>query len=142
MLEPVAVEAGDAIEAHVRTLGPGPGEADWWSWRVRVGAGDWQELDTFRGTPLSLDRVRRASLDHRPSLGRRGRIRRAVLELIDGERTTAEIVRVLRERFPDELSSDRQAVQAVARELECDGAETAGPARLTEPLAEGRGGTR
>ncbi|NIR44554.1 MAG: hypothetical protein GWN99_09695 [Gemmatimonadetes bacterium] len=142
LLEPVTVEAGDIIEARVRTLGPGSGEPDWWSWRVRAGADDPQELDTFRGVPLSLDTLGRARLDRRPRLGGAGRVRRAVLELIDGERTTAEIVRELRERFPREVSSDRQALRAVARELEGDDAETGNPMGAEERLAEARGRTR
>lgn len=142
LLEPVAVEPGDAIQAAVRTLGPGPGEPDWWSWRVRAGGGEPQELDTFRGSPLSLDRLRRARLDHRPRLGRRGRIRRAILELVDGERTLAEIARGLRERFPDEMSSDKQALRAVARELAHEDAETAAAPSAEESLAEARGETR
>jgi signal transduction histidine kinase len=74
-------------------------------------------MDTFRGLPLSLEQIRRASLDHRPALGPRGQLRRAVLELIDGRHTVAEIARRLSERFPELLSNEAEAYRVVAREL-------------------------
>ncbi|HSG81650.1 MAG TPA: methyltransferase domain-containing protein [Gemmatimonadota bacterium] len=116
LAQPVAVQAGEVIEAQVRTLGPSKQGPTWWSWRVRA-AGEEQEMDTFRGLPLSLDQVRRASLDHRPALGARGRLRRAALELMDGQHTVGEIARALRERFPEQLSNDAEAYRVVAREL-------------------------
>ncbi|KPK82161.1 MAG: hypothetical protein AMS25_03395 [Gemmatimonas sp. SM23_52] len=117
VLEARRVRAGDVVEAQVATLGSSPRRPQWWRWRVETG-GDRQEMDTFRGVPLSLSRLRRAILDNRPALTPRGQIRRAVLELMDGQRTVAEIAGALRQRFPQQLRRDADGYQAVARELE------------------------
>jgi hypothetical protein len=117
--EPVQVRAGETVEARVMTLGPAPREPKWWSWRVRAGGAE-QEMNTFRGLPLSLSRLRQASLDHRPALGPRGQVRRATLDLMDGRHTVAEIARELMERFPQFLSSESEAYRALARELEAE----------------------
>lgn len=135
--EPLRVAAGDEIEARVTTLGPSPRQPEWWSWRVRSG-GEWQEMNTFRGVPLSLSRLQRASLESRPCLTPEGRVRRAVLELIDGERTLGEIAHELMERFPRYVRSEREAYRAVSRELEMESEGPAGPygGRLVEARAE------
>lgn len=120
MGEPVTVAAGDEIEARVATLGAAPRDPAWWSWRVRAG-GDWQDMNTFRGVPLSASRLRAARLDHRPRLTARGEMRRVLLQLVDGRRTVRQIVEELRARFPEELRSDAEGYRAVASELVSEG---------------------
>jgi hypothetical protein len=135
---PVPVEAGGLVEARVLTLGPTPRRPEWWSWRVQAG-GVRQELNTFRAAALSRARLRGASLTSRPLLGPRSRIRRAVLELVDGERTLEEIAREMRERFPASIRGDADAQRAVAQALAPEDLEGAAPlgARLEE-VSRGR----
>jgi hypothetical protein len=128
LAEPISVQAGAAIEVRVRTLGPSPLEPEWWSWRVRAG-GEEQEMDTFRGLPLSLAQLRRASLDNRPTLSPQGRLRHTALGLMDGRHSVAEIARELRERFPDLVSNDAEAYRVVAREVD----RNEGPAATQAP---------
>jgi hypothetical protein len=66
---------------------------------------------------LSKAQLRQAGVDRRPNLGARGKIRLAVLELMDGRHSVAQIAGELRERFPDLLSTDAEALRAVAREI-------------------------
>ncbi len=69
----------------------------------------------------------------------RGRIRRAVLELMDGDRTVGELVRELRARFPEELRSDAEGYRVVARELAGqDEVEPGEPARTPARTRSGR----
>jgi protein arginine N-methyltransferase 1 len=128
LAQPISIQAGAVIEVHVRTLGPSPLEPEWWSWRVQAG-GEAQEMDTFRGLPLSLAQLRRACLDNRPVLSPRGRLRHAALGLMDGRHSVAEIARQLRERFPDLVSNDAEAYRLVAREVD----RNEGPAATQAP---------
>jgi protein arginine N-methyltransferase 1 len=134
--EPVRVEAGEHVKARLLTLGTAPRRPEWWSWRVQAG-GISQEMNTFRALALSRARLRGASLASRPALGPRSRIRRAVLELVDGRRTLREIVREVRERFPAEMLGDAEARRAVALALAPEDLEGGVPAegRLAEVSA-------
>jgi protein arginine N-methyltransferase 1 len=115
--ERVDLPAGASVEAAIRTLGPSEREPLWWNWRVRAGGVE-QEMDTFRGQPLTSTGIQRARLDRRPVRGDRGEVRRAILDLMDGSRTLAEIVGALRERFPELLDDGRAAMRLVAEEVE------------------------
>jgi protein arginine N-methyltransferase 1 len=133
LARPLSVANGDAIHARVTTLGPSRREPEWWSWRVSAGS-DVEEMNTFRGVPLSLARLRGARLDRRPALSSRGRIRQAALELMDGQHSLAEIVKELLARFPDQIPNEAEARRVVASELEQ--AECARPPRHGMKLTE------
>ncbi|MGD2154339.1 MAG: hypothetical protein PVG79_13805, partial [Gemmatimonadales bacterium] len=121
LVEPLRVEPGDEVVARVMTLGPSPQQPEWWSWRVTAPSGE-REGNTFRGTPLSSARLRAARLDGGLRLTTRGRQSRAMLELMDGSRTLAEIARELLARYPD-LGGEREVYRLVARELDAARAE-------------------
>ncbi len=120
---PIELDRACRIEARVWTVGaPSAGGDIWWKWRVKAAAAT-QEMDSFRGAPLSMARLQRARLDHRPRLSPTGMMRRAALELMDGEHTVAEIVETLYSRFPDRLRTAGQAHRFVAGELEAAAAD-------------------
>lgn len=115
---PLMLRAGERVVAGLATVGGGPSRTDtWWTWRVSAG-GDIQEMNTFRGAPLSMERLQRARLDYRPALSPLGRARRAVLDLMDGEHSVAEIAAALRERFPESVRTSGEAYRLVAKEIE------------------------
>lgn len=126
--EAVPVHSGDAIEARVATLGPGRDRPLWWRWRVRVGDTE-QEMDTFRAAPLSRERLQRARLDQRLRLSAGGRLRVTALELCDGSRTLEDVARELRERYPERLATEAEALRYVSRQLQQED--------TTEPASRG-----
>lgn len=117
---PVSVAAGATIAARVATLGPARAGPQWWTWRVRVDDVD-QEMNTFKGMPLSMQRLMQARLDRRPHLSTRGQLRMAALQLMDGSRTVEQLARELRARFPDRLATDADALRIVSLELDAVG---------------------
>ncbi len=140
LTQPVSIRSGDPIEARVRTLGASsPGSDTWWTWRVKA-AGQAQEMDTFRGAPLSMDRMRKAGLEHRPRLTQGGEIRRVALGLMDGRRSVAEIAAALSSRFPGRFESAVDAYRFLAAELEASGVSETDAA--AEPAAAKTGGIR
>lgn len=120
LVEPVAVAAGATVAARMATLGPARGGPQWWTWRVRVDDRD-QEMNTFNGVPLSRERLVRARIDRRPRLSPRGQLRLAALQLMDGNWTVEELARELRERYPERLTTDAEALRVVALELDAVG---------------------
>ncbi|UCC48249.1 MAG: methyltransferase domain-containing protein [Gemmatimonadota bacterium] len=125
LARPLMLRPGEQMVARLATVGGAPSRTDtWWTWRVRA-AESVQDMNTFRGIPLSLERLQRARLDYRPVLSPQGRARRAVLDLTDGQRSVAEIAVALRERFPEAVRTLSEAYRVVAKEIEA--AEIAPP---------------
>lgn len=91
LASPLPVREGDEVTARITPLRSAAGQVPWWKWRVGV-HGQVQEMNTFRGMPLSLDRLQRAIRESRGEAGRNGgdgrtgAIRRAVRRLIEGHR--------------------------------------------------------
>ncbi len=93
LASPVPVREGDEVTARITPLRNAPGQVPWWKWRVGV-HDQIQEMNTFRGMPLSLDRLHRAVRQSRGGASRNGgggriaAIRRAVRRLIEGHRAS------------------------------------------------------
>jgi len=116
---PVPVEGGDELEVALDTGGSGWGTV--WRWEVvHLRAG--QQLarathSTFAAELMSRETLRRQAPDHAPRLTPRGRARRSVLELADGERTVEAIEREVHRRHPDLFASAEEAAAFVAEVL-------------------------
>lgn len=119
---PVPVAAGDVVRASWRVQV----EELIASWQVVVeprGAGGRREQfahSTLKGMLLDREVLERSRPCRVPRLTPRGRARRAVLELADGERSLSEIEHVIGERYPDLFRSPRDAAVFVAEVLARD----------------------
>ncbi len=119
---PVPVVAGDVVRASWRVQV----EELIASWQVVVearGAGGRREQfahSTLNGMLLDRDVVERTRPSRVPRLTRRGQARRAVLELVDGQRSLGEIEHVIGDRYPDLFRSPRDAAIFVAEVLARD----------------------
>lgn len=141
---PVRPGPDATVRARIATLGDlEAGGPFWWKWWLEV-AGQRQEMDTFRGAPLSLRRLQQASPSSQPALTRRGRVRRALLELVArDDRTVGAVAAELRQRLPDLLPTDAAAYRAIAAELEsgalrrADGDRAAGLGSVAPDAAAG-----
>jgi ribosomal protein L11 methyltransferase PrmA len=110
--EPVAVHAGDNIDARVSvdvvdervtwqaTIGDGPGRRSF-------------KQSTFFATILTADDLRRLAKDHVPRLGTKGEIWRVGFELVQQGLTVGELERELANRFPAVLTSPHKASEFV-----------------------------
>ena len=105
--EPLHGRAGDVVQVEIGTL-----DGQTWRWRGRVGAHPF-DLDTLTGRSPSPDELQG---DQRPlSLGPRGQTAAAVLGLIDGRRTVAEIAAALSQSPAASLPSAAATRAVVAR---------------------------
>lgn len=108
--EPVDVEAGDVVVAHL-DVSP---EDERVSWRVAVGVdGRARQQSTFFGSFLTPDDLQRTARSYVPSLGAKGELWRAGLDLIEAGRSVAEIEAELSARFPAQLRASISARQFV-----------------------------
>lgn len=111
---PVPVQPGDTVEI---TLHLDPREI-MVSWTVDVRPVDGLPVhfrhSTLHGMLLGLDDLRRTSPHFRPALTPRGRARRTVLELCDGERPLADIELGVLARHPELFPSKAEAAVFVA----------------------------
>jgi protein arginine N-methyltransferase 1 len=87
LIEPQSVRAGDRVQLEMACH-----DGQTWRWRGAVG-GETFDLNTLAGR--SIDREDLLGDGRRPTLGARGRLTAAALELFDGRRTVAEIAREL-----------------------------------------------
>ncbi|HEU4692441.1 MAG TPA: 50S ribosomal protein L11 methyltransferase [Vicinamibacterales bacterium] len=106
---PVAVEAGDEISTAVESH---DGHA--LRWRVEIShvgqpAHARFEHSTLSGLLLSPQSLRKHASDYRPNLTPRGSMERALLERFDGTRPASELRTWLRDRFHDQLPTEREA---------------------------------
>ncbi len=136
LTQPVTVEQGGRISARVKTIGSESVGGDaWWSWQISVG-GWTQEMNSFRGTPLTMGRLRRAGLAHQPKLTPKGGVRRVALELMDGRHNVEEIGAELQRRFPEFFVSTADAYRFLGREMDT----AVAPANGTDAAAVARSG--
>lgn len=117
LLEPVPLQAGDAVtvELQARLLGH-----DYvWVWNTRVqGPGGERarfRQSTFLSQPARPDDLRRRAHDFRPRLGEQGRMDALVLGMMDGGATLEQIARALRQGFPHRFGSWEAALSHVGR---------------------------
>lgn len=103
--EPVRLAAGDVIT--VALSADLVGDDYVWRWNTRI----WDQGDSgrvkatfaqsnFLGTPLPSARLHARAASHVPSLSEHGQIDRAILTLMDGNLSVAEIARQVSGRFP------------------------------------------
>ncbi|HEX5726405.1 MAG TPA: 50S ribosomal protein L11 methyltransferase [Longimicrobiaceae bacterium] len=109
---PVALAAG----ANVRVrLGAHPAGGDYvWSWETHLPGRRFAQ-STLAGLLPSLEELRRGAGDAVPVLGEEGEVERAVLGLMDGARTVAEIAREVAARFPGRFPAPADALGRVGR---------------------------
>jgi len=115
--KPVAVTAGDTVEAEVQSGPYGPWTI--WNWQVEVKAGEASRArfrhSTFQGQLISLEQIRKQSESFTPQAGPYAEAVKAVLELCDGSRTLAAIREEMARRFPGLFVDAAQAARFVAR---------------------------
>ena len=115
--EPIRVDTGDVLTAAVRA--DLVGEEYVWRWDTLVRSEDGREKarftqSNFQGTPLALERFRLRAPAYIPSLDRNGQVDLAILTLMDGRRSIAEIARQVSERFGDVFPTMQDALVRVA----------------------------
>lgn len=117
LLEPVPVQAGDAVqvELQARLIAE---EYVWvWNTRVEGPAGVTADLrqSTFLSQPARPADLRKRAHDFRPVLGEQGRMDALVLGMMDGGATLEAIAHELRRRFPERFRDWEDALSRVAR---------------------------
>jgi hypothetical protein len=110
--EPVAVQPGEGLEIRVEALGDGR----IWRWALHAPGAE-QAQSTFQADLRTVDSLRRASADHVPAPTRKAEAERFLLDRLDGNRTTGQLRRELREHFGDVFLSDEQIVRFVEATL-------------------------
>lgn len=113
LAEPLAVAAGDAVEASV-ALRPSDGLI---AWSVsHPASGKSLRHSTWEGSLLDLDDVRRVRPEHVPRMNDRGRARQVVLGYCDGRRTVQEIEAAVLRDHPD-LMPTPEAISGFVAEV-------------------------
>lgn len=117
LLEPVPLDAGDAVtvEMQARVIA----EDYVWVWNTRVegSAGVKAEFrqSTFLSQPARAADLRKRAHDFRPVLGEQGRIDAMVLGMMDGGATLEGIARELQRCFPERFRGWEDALSRAAR---------------------------
>lgn len=109
---PVAVEEGEQVEFHLARA-----PFDDWAWKMKSRSGT-QRHSTLFSMPMKASTLQKASLDYVPELTREGHAVAYVLSHCDGVATTKEIAQSLRQRYPDQYSTEGEAllfVQSVVK---------------------------
>jgi protein arginine N-methyltransferase 1 len=114
---PVALRAGDVVDAHV-TFAWVHDDYVWrWNTEIRSANGEERERfvqSSFNSLFITLEPLRKRAPSHRPSLSDAGEAQRAILELMNGERTLQEIASEVASRYPRVFADLRTALRAVA----------------------------
>ncbi|MBZ5628072.1 MAG: 50S ribosomal protein L11 methyltransferase [Acidobacteriia bacterium] len=90
-----------------------------WTWNTCVRAAGGELKDQFRQSSLNCmfvttEKLRKRTSQCRPRLQKTGEAGRAILDLMDGERTLLEIARTVMQRHPGVFADEKAALQAVA----------------------------
>lgn len=108
-LDPVTeVVAGDVL--HLRVRRPEFGD---WHWQVRFGH-ESRKHSTFLSRPVSAADIAQRSLEYSPQVNAKGRLLHALLGLMNGDRTSAQISALLFKKFPQQLGSLEAAERYVS----------------------------
>ncbi len=116
--EPVAIQVGDQIRASLCFTAIKDNCV--WRWDTRIeAAGAQQAQAEFRQSNFNSMFISSASLHkhaptQRPRLNKTGVVARAILELMDGGLSHAELARIVMKRFPEEFRDEREALQTAA----------------------------
>jgi type I protein arginine methyltransferase len=113
---PVPIAAGATVAVSMQIL---PAEG-MYSWDVQVDRGERFQHTTLRGLLLTADDLRRTDPAHHPVLAPVAAARLTVLRLCDGERTLADIERLVSQEHQDLFPSRAQASAFVAGVLAQD----------------------
>lgn len=108
----VAVEKGEQVEFHLARA-----PFDDWIWAMKSRNGT-QRHSTLFSMPMKASTLQKASLDYVPELTREGHAVAHVLSQCNGVTTTTAIAQSLRQRYPDQYSTDSEAllfVQSVVK---------------------------
>ena len=109
LASPIGVEAGDEISIAVESH---DGHALRWHVEIsHVGQPAYARFEhsTLSGLLLSPQSLRKHASDYRPNLTPRGSMERALLERFDGTTPASELQKWLRDRFHDQLPTEREA---------------------------------
>lgn len=115
--EPVALAAGETVEAEIHA--DPVGEDYIWRWNtvVRDAAGQPRRefrQSTFFGSPIPAETLPLRAAEHRPQLNEEGAVEGFILERMDGKRSLQAIAEELRARFPERFRDPRMALNRVA----------------------------
>lgn len=114
----VAIQGGDQIKVGLRFTAANDSYV--WRWDTRVEtAGSQQVKAEFRQSNFNCMFVSSASLHkcaptHRPQLNKTEAIARAMLELMDGRLSHAELAQLVMRRFSGEFRDEKEALQTAA----------------------------
>ena len=116
--ETVEVDPEDEIQASLRFNAV---KDDYvWQWNTRIEAGDSSQpkaefrQSNFNSRFVSAAGLHKRAPTHRPRLNRRGIIARTILELMGDGLTHAELAQIVMQRFPQEFSDEKEALQTAA----------------------------
>jgi len=104
---PLKVKCGDSVTLQV--VRPQFGD---WCW-ICTHEGVTQTQSTFYSRALTIDQLRRSSMDYAAGLNLQGRLTRFVLGLMTGSNTGRNIANQAREKFGAEFSSAEELVKQV-----------------------------
>ena len=114
----VEIDAEDEIHASLRFNAV---KDDYvWQWNTRIEAGDSRRpkaefrQSNFNSRFLSAADLHKRAPTHRPRLNRDGIIARTILELMGDGLTHAELAQIVTQRFPQEFSDEKEALQTAA----------------------------
>jgi protein arginine N-methyltransferase 1 len=115
---PVQIGPGDEIKASLRFTAV---KDDYvWQWNTRIEAADSHLLkaefrqSNFNSKFVSTGDLHKRAPTHRPRLNKTGAIARAMLDLMDGGLSHAELAQLVMQRFPGEFRDEKEALQTAA----------------------------
>ena len=112
---PVSVVPGERVDVELQILSSEP--ITNWRVSVRDSTGERRAISrhsSFKGMLVSAEDLRRQRPDFTPSLSPRGKARRAVLDLCDGDTPLARIEAEIHRRHPEQFATVAEAAAFVA----------------------------
>lgn len=118
----IHVDKGDRVHMKVSVVRK-PLHTHTWTWRGSVKGRDGREKGAWQCStvhlapfqPRDLHLMKSSDPSFRPVLNREGRIRKQILELMQGEKTLLEITRDIFEKYPGEFTSVEEAMGKISR---------------------------
>ena len=116
-LEPVKLNTGDTVSI---TLKANLIDNDYlWRWHTRICSGDHKKTkaefkqSTFQSIPVTLEEFGKKEAGYIPSLGSRGKIDQAILNLMNGKITNQEITNRIYKQYPEEFANRKEVFNKV-----------------------------
>ncbi len=118
---PVALQKGDRVRANIQT-----NNGEIWRWQVQIESGNTEsesrpsvkerfDHSTLWNFPLDPTQVKKQLPNYTPKLSRKGEAEKYLLSAFDGQRSSAQLVAELLERFADCFPTKAAASQFVTR---------------------------